>query len=54
MIDKQNNVIKDFKNMSEAAQYLIDNNVTTAKKKNISTSIGRAVRGIYQTVYNRQ
>lgn len=43
--------IQDFINMTKAAEYLIQHNITTAQPKHISTSISRSANGQRKTAY---
>lgn len=48
-IDKENNIINVFPSYKEAARWLVENNITTAKISSISTNISRVCRGERKT-----
>ena len=48
-LDKSNNLIRTFSSYKEAARWLIDNNITSAKESSVSTNISRVVRGLRKT-----
>ena len=52
MFSKDNIFIQEFSDMSDAARWLIENNITTAQIKNISCNIGRVANGKRKSAYS--
>lgn len=49
---KTHEILQEFEDQSEAAKWLINNNITTAQIKNISCLIGRVAQGKRKSAYN--
>ena len=51
MYDLQHNYLRSFKNMSDAARYIIENNYSQAKEKSVQQHISEVCRGKRKTAY---
>ena len=54
MLSLKGNFIRTFSDMTDAAKWLKEQNITTAQTKNISCSIGRAASGKMSYAYNHK